>query len=52
LLKHEGMFALYKGTLPPLAMVGIISSLVFGIKENVRRFFQRMNGPEKPLRIW
>ncbi|KAK9369140.1 mitochondrial carrier domain-containing protein [Lipomyces kononenkoae] len=43
LIRTEGPFAFYKGTLTPLVGVGACVSVQFGVFEGMKRFYQRQN---------
>lgn len=43
LIKNEGVFAFYKGTLTPLVGVGICVSCQFGVNESMKRYFHQKN---------
>ena len=43
IIKKEGPYALYKGTLPPIIGVGACVSIQFGVKENTSRIMKSYN---------
>lgn len=47
IIKNEGVFALWKGSLPPLIGVGATVALQFGVNENVKKAISASNGGRK-----